>query len=329
MRIQVRRSRRLPAAAAALAIAMGLVALSGCGASDSGSSADTAVGGADSQSRLGEGSAGQAADQPAAQSADKAAAEGATAVTAVTLDRKLARRADISITVKDVDAAATRVRAIAASAQGLVVAEAISSEPDGSTVGGFSTITISVPTADLDATLDQLAGLGKVHSRNASTDDVTAQYVDTESRVKTMQSSVDRVRALMSQATKLGDIVSLEAELSRRQADLEATQSQLAALKDSVALSPVEVRLSTDEQVLQEAEDDTGFLAGLKAGWGAFTESVTVLLTILGAVLPFAVVAALVVVPLLVWLRRRGSRAPVAAPPVAPAPPAPPAAPAA
>ena len=201
-------------------------------------------------------------------------------------DRKLARRADISITVNDVDVAATRVRAIAASAQGLVTAEAISSEPDLSARGGFSTITISVPTAELDATLDRLATLGKVHSRNASTDDVTAQYVDTEARVKTMQSSVDRVRALMSQATKLGDVVALEAELSRRQADLEATQSQLAALKDSVALSPVEVRLSTDEQVLQQADDSTGFLAGLEAGWSAFTGSVTVLLTALGGGAP-------------------------------------------
>ena len=125
----------------------------------------------------------------------------------MTYDRKLARRADISITVADVDAAAAKVRAIAASAKGMVTAEAISSEPDDTTVGGFSTITISVPTAELDATLDRLAEIGKVHSRNASTDDVTAQYVDTESRVKTMQSSVDRVRALMSQATKLGDIV--------------------------------------------------------------------------------------------------------------------------
>ena len=37
-----------------------------------------------------------------------------------TYDRKLARRADISITVADVDAAAAKVRAIAASAKGLV-----------------------------------------------------------------------------------------------------------------------------------------------------------------------------------------------------------------
>ncbi len=328
MRIPARPHRRLTTAAAALAIGMGVVALSGCGDGDSGASADSAVSGAAGSDSAGtdgsakrEGAAVVGAPNGAPDQAAKPA-DAAAAVTAVAYDRKLARRADISITVADVDAAAVKVRAIAASAQGLVTAEAISSEPDVTAGGGFSTITISVPTADLDATLDQLAKLGKVHSRNASTDDVTAQYVDTEARVKTMQSSVDRVRALMSQATKLGDVVALEAELSRRQADLEATQSQLAALKDSVALSPVEVRLSTDEQVLQQADDSTGFLAGLKAGWSAFTGSVTVLLTVLGAVLPFAVVAALVLVPLLVWLRRRHQGTPVATPPVVPAPPA-------
>lgn len=331
MRTPVRPTRRLTSAAAALAIGMGLVALSGCGAGGSTSSSDSVAGGSDSAavgtqpkpaSGFADGavSSEQGADQSAVKAADGSTAVAPAAVAPAVLDRKLARRADISITVKDVDAAAAKVRLIATSAEGLVIAEGISSEPDGAGTGGFSTITISVPTAELDATLDRLAKLGKVHSRNASTNDVTAQYVDTESRVKTMQASVDRVRALMTQATKLGEIVTLEAELSRRQADLESTQSQLAALKDSVALSPVEVRLSTDEQVLQQAED-TGFLAGLKAGWGAFTSSVTVLLTILGAALPFAVVAALVLVPLVVWLRRRTPRTPAAAQPVVAAPP--------
>jgi hypothetical protein len=262
------------------------------------------------------GVAGGATTDQAAKPADAAAA------TAVTFDRKLVRRADISITVPDVDAAAAKVRAIAASAKGMVTAEAISSEPDDTTVGGFSTITISVPTAELDGTLDRLAEIGKVHSRNASTDDVTAQYVDTESRVKTMQASVGRVRALMSQATKLSEIVALEGELTRRQADLEATQTQLAALDDAVALAPVEVRLSTDEKVLEEEDDDTGFLAGLTAGWTAFTGSVTVLLTAIGAVLPFAVVAALVLVPLGLWLRRRTSSAPMPTPAAVQPPPA-------
>ena len=321
MRTPVRPTRRLTSAAAALAIGMGLVALSGCSSADDSSDAGAAVDTATTVDEQVKREANSVAGGPVGDQPAKAA-DGSATVVAVTSDRKLARRADISITVADVDAAAAKVRAIAAAAKGMVVAEAISSEPDDPSLGGFSSITISVPTAELDATLDRLAELGKVHSRNATTDDVTAQYVDTESRVKTMQASVDRVRALMSQATKLGEIVALEAELSRRQADLEATQSQLAALKDSVAQSPVEVRLSTDEQVLEEADDSTGFLAGLEAGWTAFTGSVTVLLTALGAVLPFAALAALVLVPLLAWLRRRAPRTAAPTQPAVPAPPA-------
>jgi len=307
MRTPVRPARRLTSAAAALAIGTGLVALAGCsaGSSDDSGAADSAAVGTGSEPATGEQPRG--GDMAVQSDGSAASAAKAAAVAPAVYDRKLARRADISVTVPDVDAAAAKVRVIAASAKGLVVAEAISSEPDDPALGGFSTITISVPTDELDATLDRLAELGKVHSRNASTDDVTAQYVDTESRVKTMQASVARVRALMSQATKLSEIVALEGELTRRQADLEATEAQLAALDDAVALAPVEVRLSTDEKVLEKEDDDTGFLAGLTAGWTAFTGSVTVLLTAIGAVLPFAVVAALVLVPLVVWLRRRTS----------------------
>lgn len=311
--------------AAAAALALAVTALAGCGAGDSGASSGAADGTSSqlqSTDRAVGGDRSGAGGSPAAEGGAAKPGAAPAAVSPAVFDRKLSRRADISVAVKDVDAAASRVRSIAVAARGLVLAEAIASRPDVPGQGGFSTITISVPTDSLDATLDQLSGLGQVQSRNASTDDVTAQYVDTESRVKTMQASVERVRALMGQATKLADIVSLEAELSRRQADLEATQTQLAALKDAVALAPIEVRLSTDAAVLEDAGDDTGFLAGLAAGWGAFTASVTVLLTVLGAVLPFAVVLALVVVPVVVWLRRRGHSTPGTTTPPAPATPA-------
>lgn len=307
---------RFRATAAVLALAV--VALGGCGAGDSadsavaGSEAAPAAGsGADLTSKGSEGSSAAGVTEEQAQqdtvggAAPGLGAVGVSDVAASVADRKLARRADISVTVKDVDAAATKVRAIASAAKGLVLAESVASESDIEATGGFSSITISVPTDQLDATLDEVAAIGKVHSRNTSTEDVTAQVVDTQSRLKTMQASVERVRALMAQATKLGEIVTLEAELSRRQADLEALQSQLANLEDSVALAPIDVRLSTDEQVLADAVDDTGFLAGLAAGWRAFTGSVTVLLTVLGALLPFAVAGALVITPAVFWLRRR------------------------
>ena len=305
---------------ATLALATGLAVLGGCSSGDDqagGDSAGTAV-----ESRPAEGGAEPGTADAPQDSSAAGTGQKAAAVVPAALDRKLARRADIALTVADVDAAAAKVRTIAAAARGFVLSESVSSEPDSPDLGGFSTVTISVPADALDPTLERLAELGEVHSRNTSTEDVTAQYVDTQSRVKTMQASVDRVRALMGEATRLADIVSLEAELSRRQADLEAMQAQLAALEDAVQLAPIEVSLSTSESALETREDDTGFLAGLAAGWTAFTTSVTVLLTALGAVLPFAAAAALVVVPLVVWLRRRASRPGATPQPAVPPPPA-------
>ncbi|MBM6403964.1 DUF4349 domain-containing protein [Phycicoccus sp. CSK15P-2] len=309
------------AASALLALAA-LTACSGAGDQGAGGAADSSASdvGAVSEQELAE---SDAADPSAPVQRTQGAAT--TDVAAAVADRKLARRAAVSLEVADIAAAADRLRVVAAGKEGIVVAEEMAVEPDapaedGTTSprpSGYGTVTIAVPTDGLDATLDEVAKVGTVLSRTTSTDDVTAQLVDTTSRVKSMQASVDRVRALMADATELSDVVALEAELSRRQADLEALQQQLAGLEDRVALSPVTVNLSTPGAERPE-EDPTGFLAGLAAGWDAFTTSVRLLLTLLGALLPFAVAGALVVLPLVVWLRRRRTPATATPPPAAP-----------
>ncbi|QKE84635.1 DUF4349 domain-containing protein [Arthrobacter sp. NEB 688] len=310
-------SRRLAAALAAGVVCV--TALAACSGSDSGG-ASSVTGGVAADSPAGDAKArDEASVTPEQQSGgDRAATSGGTAaVVAAVAQRKLARRADVSLEVKDVTRAASDLRAIAARQGGLVVAEEVSSDPAAQSSWG--TITISVPTAKLDATLDEVAKAGKVLSRQTSTDDVTAQYVDTSARVETMKASVERVRLLMGRADRLADIVSLESELSRRQADLESMEQQLAGLDDRVTLSPVTVRLATGD-VAAPTEEPTGFVAGLAAGWGAFTRSVQLVLTLLGAVLPFGVAVAVVLGPLLAWLRRRRPAvvATSSTPPVAP-----------
>ncbi|HEY7721129.1 MAG TPA: DUF4349 domain-containing protein [Pedococcus sp.] len=232
-------------------------------------------------------------------------------LTAVT--EHMVRSARLALTVKSIAAAASSVRSISAANQGIVLSENIGGssgdvvpldDPSRVTATTYGEITISVPAGRLDPTVDELSRIGTVIRRESSSQNVHDQYVDTESRIKTMQASVDRVRALMTRATDIGQIVTLEAELSRRQADLEALESQLAALKDQIARSPIQVSLTTDSGVIAE-DPGTGFLAGLKGGWEAFTASLVVLLTVIGAVLPFAFVLALVGLPLWWSIRRR------------------------
>ncbi len=243
---------------------------------------------------------------------------------------KLTKSASLDLRVKDISVAAAQVRSIATGLQAQVLSEQIGTGGPGDPIPlsrkgqpssdfpGFGTLTLSVPADKLDAALDQIGKqVGTVLRRNTSSQDVTAQYVDTESRLKTMRASVERVRALMAQAKDLGQVVALESEMSRRQADLESLESQLAALTTSVERSTLAVSLSTPGN---EPVTDNGFLAGLRSGWDAFTASAAGLFTGIGAVLPFAVFFALVGSPLVWWLRRRrANRSPVVPTPSAPA----------
>jgi hypothetical protein len=304
--------------------ALSAVFLAGCGGGGSaGTSTQGTVGrGAPAQGSAGANSAPVAA--PGAPSVSGVSAGPAEVsgpgAPVIGVGPKLTKSASLDLQVKDIAAAAARVRSIATGLQAQVLSEQIGkgspggprplqSEPDP--LNGFGTLTLSVPSDQLDTALDQLARVGTVLGRNVSSQDVTFQYVDTESRLKTMRASVDRVRALMVQAKDIGQVVTLESEMSRREADLESLESQLGALKTSVARSTVTVSLSTPGN---GPVTHNGFLEGLRSGWDAFTASASGLVTAIGAVLPFALFFALVGTPLVWWLRRRRSNRPPAWP---------------
>ncbi|WP_156996486.1 DUF4349 domain-containing protein [Knoellia aerolata] len=214
---------------------------------------------------------------------------------------KLVRRASLQLKVGSLRGSAERIRSIATSQGGAVVAEELYS-PRGTGADTAGSITISVPASSLESTIGLIEKVGDVQFRSSSSEDVTATYVDTEARVKSLTESVGRIRDLLATAKSISDLVALENELSRRQAELDALTAQLANLKDAVAMSPISISLSTDDF---EPVTAGGFLSGLRSGWAAFLSSLSVLATALGAVLPFALAGALVGVPAVMWWRRR------------------------
>lgn len=334
-RIRIRSVRPAPppnGMAAIGALALSVLLLSGCsGGGESPSSGvesgvATARGGSEQLNSAGSKSAPDAAAGPADGSPSRAPVVG--------VGPKLTKSASLDLQVKDIGTAAARVRSIATGLQAVVLSEQIGKGSPGdprplssngepsSGFDGFGTLTLSVPADKLDTALDQLAKIeGTVLQRNASSQDVTSQYVDTQSRLKTMSASVERVRALMAQAKDLGQVVALESELSRREADLESLQAQLDALKTSVDRSTLAVSLSAPGS---EPVTHKGFLAGLRSGWDAFAASAEELLKVIGAVLPFALFFALLGAPVVLWWRRRQSNHPSVVPtPAVPTPAAP------
>lgn len=232
---------------------------------------------------------------------DASSAETAPDAGAVpgAIGRDVVRTAQLTLQVADPAAATRSVRTAVAAAGGAVAEEQV--DPTG------AWLVVRVPAGGLDRLVDDLAVTGTVLARSGRTEDATEQLVDLDSRVATQQASVTRVRALLAQATSIGDIVSVESELARREADLDSLQRRLAALRDRVALSTLTVELRT-APVAEPVPPAPGFGAGLGAGWSGLRVIGMGLATAAGFVLPFLPV--LLAAAGVVWAvrRRRGAR---------------------
>jgi hypothetical protein len=236
----------------------------------------------------------------------------------------------VTIRVSDIGLAAADVSTLATAAGGFVGGDDRTSDKDRS----HARLTLRVPSSrfsDVVTGISKLGRNGRDESRQLSTQDVTDQVTDLDARIATGQASVDRVRELLAKAQNIGEIVALESELSRREADLESLKARKRKLDDVTTLSTVTaVLLGPQAGATAEPGTGTGFLAGLKAGWHAFTSSMGVLLTVLGALLPWLAGLGLPVLVTLWALRRirriRGSDpeaesvAPVTTAPVTTAP---------
>jgi hypothetical protein len=205
-------------------------------------------------------------------------------VSGAARDRSVVRNARLELSVGDVAAVSGRLRSVAAGVGGFVAT--------GQSVDRSASFTLRIPAPRLDEVMNQLTAAGKVTARSEQADDVTDQVADLDGRLASQRAGVARIRALLDKATSVGDVVLIESELTQREADLESLQKRLAAVSSQVAMSTLTVALTpTPAPEAQPAGD--GFLAGLAAGWRAFVTASGALLTALGAVLPFALLLAL------------------------------------
>ncbi|MET7468514.1 DUF4349 domain-containing protein [Micromonospora sp. NPDC005686] len=298
-------------------VAVGLIAALGVGACSAGGDggSDSAVPAADE---------GAAREQATVGGADSdQAAPGGTGGADLRVDqRSIIYTGTMQVRVDDVEAAAREATTAVTAAGGFVGADRRSSRA----AEARAALTLRVPADRFTAVIDRLAGLGRQERREIRTEDVTEQVVDLDARIATQRARVESARKLLARATSVDELVRLENEVGSRQADLASLEARKRRLADLTALSTITVTFLGQDASTAEEEADLGFLSGLGGGWSAFLASARIALTVLGAVLPFAVVIGVPLWLLLLWRRRvRARRTPppgVGAMPPIPAGPA-------
>jgi hypothetical protein len=297
------RSWRRAAGALTVGLLAALVA-AGCGSSSDDAGSSTAEQATPPEAAGDKAAGGTAQDGGAAQTGGNTPAKAPDKLPPD--ERSIINTGTITVEPDNVNTAADSAVSIARTAGGLVGGD----NRSVTETRAEARVTLRVPADKFTSVVGDLAKLGKETGREIKTEDVTEQVVDVTSRIATAQASVERVRALLARATALGEIVSLEAEVAKREAELESLKARLNKLTSLTAMSTITAVFvkDTSGKATPSDKDPSGFLAGLSSGWNSFTDSLQVLLTVLGALLPWFLALGLPALLLMAVLRRTAAR---------------------
>ncbi|WP_322920100.1 DUF4349 domain-containing protein [Nocardioides renjunii] len=239
---------------------------------------------------------------------------GSQVATTPELERAVISTGTVSLSSKDVAGARQDVQRIVDAQGGDVTEESTETDEDGE--ASYARLVVRVPSGRFSEAMAALEGVDGVVASNRGSEDVTTQVIDNDVRVRAQEASLKRVERLLAEATSLRNLIWIESQLTTRQAELDSLKSQQSWLTDQTSLSTITIDISADRAKpvkKDEADEPAGFVAGLSGGMDALTSVLGAAATVIGALLPFAVLGLVVGVPVWVVVRRRRATTPAAA----------------
>ncbi|WP_067847293.1 DUF4349 domain-containing protein [Nocardia lijiangensis] len=222
-----------------------------------------------------------------------------------TVDRKEVVTGSIEITSGDPIVAAAKVGDRVREAGGRV--DSRTEQPGTDDTEPSALLTVRVPADKTDAFVNGLGAIGTLTRVSTNRDDVTMQWEDLDARIKALQASVDRLRALIAGAANTADLIAAEEALAGRQGELDSLTAQKRRLDDQVALSTLTIEITTTGK--ESDEGPSNFWDGIVAGWNSLVDWLKDAVVFTGRAIPWlgflAIVGGLVFALVRVVRRKR------------------------
>jgi hypothetical protein len=181
----------------------------------------------------------------------------------IKIPEKIKKTADINITVEDYYKSRAEVEKVVKAGNAYISSE----NESKSTYSISNTIVIRVLNKDFDAMVDNVTGIARhVNSKNISTEDVTAQFIDITARLKTKREVEKRYFEILQKANKITDILEVEEKIRIIQEEIEAKEGELKYLNDQVDYSTINLNMHQDFEYTPVGEP--GFFGRLGHAFG-------------------------------------------------------------
>ena len=154
--------------------------------------------------------------------------------------RMVIKDAEMELLVDDTDIALARITQIAADYGGYI----ISSQSFFRDEIKFATIRIGVPSGNFETVMNNLRNVGiRVIKEEATGKDVTAEYVDLESRLENLEATAARVRSFLEAADTVEEALQVNQELSKLEDEIEQVKGQMRFYEGRSAFSTITISL--------------------------------------------------------------------------------------
>lgn len=245
-------------------------------------------------------------------------ASSGIASDSVASDRKIVKTVELSLECYDYTATASSVTDAADAVGGYVESceeYGTSMLSSDSRVGRHGRYTVRVPADKLDEFTAAISG-GEVNvlSRSESTDDITDSYYDTESRISSLRTQLERLEQLLGEASDVSTMLDIESRLAEVRYELESYQSTMQRYEKRIAYSTVNISITEVRVCSEQSEDSFAQRLGkaFSSSWADFIDGLgnfaVGLVYVFPVLLLLAVIAVIVVLIVRSVRRRRMAR---------------------
>lgn len=168
------------------------------------------------------------------------------------LQKKIIKTADISMEVKDFDYNIEILKNITDDCGGYVedFSSRISYKDTSKDIALKSgDITIKVPSEYYDEMIGQIEKLGDITQNREYVEDVTSQYVDTESLLKAKRLEEERLFTIMEKANTVDELIMIESRLGEIRSDIEVYTNRINNWDRLVKYSTININISQKREV--------------------------------------------------------------------------------
>lgn len=189
---------------------------------------------------------------PASEMADSASVKTASMSPQIA-QRQIIRHGELTIRVKDLSESQKQAMRYVNQIGGFVEAEQSS---DLTLSISQTMLTLRVPVAKFETSMEMFSALGTPLSRSVSAEDITSQIVDMQARLRVMRAQEEVYLNLLKQSKTLKDSLEVQNRLMELRQEIESIAAQLKSQTELASLSTIVLTLRTDAKPIPDKQNE-------------------------------------------------------------------------